>query len=125
MAKLKPREGVFDYHRACSRRLRRQLRSREFNHQSTMNQFIQYLKDTRGELRHVAWPTQSQTILYTLMVTLISIGVSLYLGLFDFLFTTGLTRIVEVLPAQQKPALEISTSTPVAPTLSTSTIPVN
>ena len=90
-----------------------------------MNQFIQYLKDTRGELRHVAWPTQAQTILYTLMVTLISIGVSLYLGLFDFLFTTGLTRIVEVLPAQQKPALEISTSTPVAPTLSTSTIPVN
>lgn len=91
-----------------------------------MNQFIQYLKDTQGELRHVAWPTQSQTILYTIMVALISIGVSLYLGLFDFLFTTGLTRIVEALPAHQKPALEISTSSaPVAPNLSTSTIPVN
>ena len=92
-----------------------------------MNQFIQYLRDTRAELRHVAWPTQQQTILYTIMVVLISVGIALYLGFFDYLFTTGLSRLVGALPAQTKPALTISTSTPVlptAPTLSTSTIPV-
>ncbi|OGG53413.1 preprotein translocase subunit SecE [Candidatus Kaiserbacteria bacterium RIFCSPHIGHO2_02_FULL_55_25] len=61
--------------------------------------FGQYLKDTRGELRHVAWPTRTQTVVYTILVALISIGVALYLGLFDFLFTTGLARLVEVLPS--------------------------
>jgi len=47
-----------------------------------MEGFLQYLKDTRGELRHVAWPTQTQTIVYTILVALLSVGVSLYLGLF-------------------------------------------
>ena len=54
----------------------------------------QYLKDTQAELRHVAWPTQTQTIVYTVLVAALSVGIALYLGLFDFLFTTGLTRIV-------------------------------
>ena len=62
----------------------------------------QYLKDTRGELRHVAWPTRTQTIVYTVLVALISIGIALYLGFFDFLFTTGLTNIVNRL--QSNPA---------------------
>ena len=60
----------------------------------------QYLKDTQSELRHVAWPTRVQTIVYTILVALISIGVSLYLGLFDFLFTTGLSRFLQIFPAQ-------------------------
>jgi preprotein translocase subunit SecE len=58
----------------------------------------QYLKDTRGELRHVAWPTRMQTIVYTIFVALISVGVALYLGLFDFIFTSGLSRVVGGLP---------------------------
>ena len=60
--------------------------------------FIQYIKDTQGELRHVAWPTRLQTIVYTILVAVISIAVSLYLGLFDYLFTTGLARFLQVLP---------------------------
>ena len=59
----------------------------------------QYLKETRGELRHVAWPTHLQTIVYTVLVALISVGVALYLGLFDFLFTGALSRVLNVLPA--------------------------
>ncbi len=64
-----------------------------------MGGLIQYLKDTREELRHVAWPTQTQTIVYTLLVAAISLGVAAYLGLFDFLFTTGLSQLVNNLPA--------------------------
>ena len=60
----------------------------------------QYLKDTQSELRHVAWPTRLQTIVYTILVALISIGVALYLGLFDYLFTTTLARFLGVVPAQ-------------------------
>ena len=59
---------------------------------------LQYLKDTRGELRHVAWPTRVQTIIYTILVIAISILVSLYLGFFDYLFTHALGKIVELLP---------------------------
>ncbi len=59
-----------------------------------MSGFIQYIKDTRAELRHVAWPTQTQTIVYTLFVIAISILTALYLGLFDYIFTGTLGRII-------------------------------
>jgi preprotein translocase SecE subunit len=61
----------------------------------------QYLKDTQTELRHVAWPTQTQTIVYTILVAAISVGVALYLGLFDFIFTSALKRVV--VPSQANP----------------------
>ncbi len=76
--------------------------------------FIQYIKDTQGELRHVAWPTRLQTIVYTILVALISVGVSFYLGLFDYLFTTGLARFLDVLPASTPSGLE----QPIAPAIS-------
>lgn len=60
----------------------------------------QYLKETEAELRHVAWPTRLQTIVYTVLVVLISVGVALYLGFFDYIFTTGLSRLVGTLPAE-------------------------
>ncbi len=77
--------------------------------------FFQYLKDTRGELHHVAWPTRTQTIIFTSLVITLSVLVSLYLGLFDFLFTSALSKGLDYLP-QSEPTLQlqqISTSTPV------------
>lgn len=56
--------------------------------------FIDYLKDTRAELRHVAWPTQTQTVVFTTLVVAVSIFVSAYLGVFDYLFTGILQRVV-------------------------------
>ena len=72
---------------------------------------LQYLKDTRAELRHVAWPTQSQTITYTALVIALSLFVAAYLGFFDFIFTTSLARIVEFLPERIPAAQDIATST--------------
>ena len=86
---------------------------------------IQYLKETRGELHHVAWPTRVQTIVYTVMVIFLSVGISLYLGLFDFLITTGLARGIDLLPQKTKvlPAAEVSTSSlPAGITFSTTTL---
>lgn len=60
---------------------------------------VDYLKETQGELRHVAWPTRTQTIVYTILVALISVGVALYLGLFDYIFTTGLTHLIGIVPS--------------------------
>ncbi len=86
------------------------------------NVFIQYLKETRAELRHVAWPTRMQTTVYTVMVALISIGIALYLGLFDFLFTSGLSRALEFVPSSQPVTItqQAATSTVVATSSDTS-----
>jgi len=59
-----------------------------------MSSFTQYLRDTRAELRHVAWPTRAQTVVFTSLVVAISIFVSAYLGFFDYLFTGILERVV-------------------------------
>lgn len=55
---------------------------------------FQYIRDTQGELRHVAWPTRTQTIVYTVLVAGVSVAVALYLGLFDYIFTSTLARYV-------------------------------
>jgi preprotein translocase subunit SecE len=52
-----------------------------------MSQFVQYLKDTQTELKHVSWPTRTQAIAFTIIVILISIAVAAYLGALDQLFT--------------------------------------
>ena len=58
----------------------------------------QYIKDTRGEMRHVAWPTQTQTTIYTILVIAISALVAVYLGFFDFLFTAGMENVLGIIP---------------------------
>ncbi len=57
--------------------------------------FINYLKDTRGELRHVSWPTRSQAMVFTALVIVISVVTAFLLGLFDFGFTKALEFIIE------------------------------
>ena len=90
--------------------------------------FTQYLKDTRGELRHVAWPTRLQTIVYTVLVVALAVGIALYLGFFDFLFTSTLSRALLFLPHAQAPTVSTTTSSATLPatpelvkTLSTTT----
>ncbi len=56
--------------------------------------FIEYIKDTKGEMRHVSWPTKNQAIAYTLLVILISVCVALFLGLADFSFSKLLGSII-------------------------------
>ena len=55
---------------------------------------IDYIKETRGELKHVSWSTRRQTIVYTSIVILISVGVAFFLGFFDFIFTQILEKFV-------------------------------
>ena len=84
--------------------------------------FIQYLKDTRSELRHVAWPTRMQTIMYTIIVIVLSVFVALYLGFFDFIFTTGLSRGLLLLPQNGgAPTEQLATTSITDITYSTST----
>lgn len=53
-----------------------------------------YLKETKGELKHMSWPTRSQIVTYTLAVIAISVLTSLYLGFFDYIFTLALNKFI-------------------------------
>jgi len=47
---------------------------------------LDYIRDTRGELKHVSWPSRQQAINATILVVVMSLIVSLFLGLFDTIF---------------------------------------
>lgn len=83
------------------------------------NPITQYFKDTRSELNHVAWPTQWQTVVYTILVAAISIGLAAYLGAFDYIFTAALTDLVgaeqnssAALQVTQEPATSTASQSP-------------
>ncbi|MBU1046812.1 preprotein translocase subunit SecE [Patescibacteria group bacterium] len=55
---------------------------------------IDYIKDTKGELKHVSWPTRKQSIWFTVIVIVISLATAFFLGLFDFIFSLGLDNFI-------------------------------
>ncbi|OGI73066.1 preprotein translocase subunit SecE [Candidatus Nomurabacteria bacterium RIFCSPHIGHO2_02_FULL_41_18] len=57
-----------------------------------MSKITEYFKETRGELKHVVWPTRKQTFYYTLIVIALSVVLAYYLGVFDFIFGRILGR---------------------------------
>ena len=44
---------------------------------------FQYLKDVKGEMRHVSWPTRRQATVFTVVIIVISLATAAILGLFD------------------------------------------
>lgn len=59
-----------------------------------MNRLLNYIKDTRAELKHVSWPTTHQAVIYTALVIGITVMVSAIVGVFDFLFTRLLNMVI-------------------------------
>jgi preprotein translocase subunit SecE len=46
-----------------------------------------FLNESRQELRHVNWPTRKEGIRLTLIVIGMSVGIALFLGIFDYIFS--------------------------------------
>ncbi|HEY4482849.1 MAG TPA: preprotein translocase subunit SecE [Candidatus Paceibacterota bacterium] len=59
-----------------------------------MAKIIEFIKETRGELKHVSWPTRSQTVNATALVIGLSLAVALFLAFFDWLFSLALKAII-------------------------------
>lgn len=55
---------------------------------------ISFLKETRIEMAKVSWPSKRATANMTLVVIGISLGVAVFLGGLDFIFSQLLTRFV-------------------------------
>lgn len=73
-------EGVFYWKLIC--RTRR------------MGKITNTIKDTKGELKHVNWPTTGQTAAFTALIIALSILTAAFLGFFDFIFVRLLDMFV-------------------------------
>jgi preprotein translocase subunit SecE len=58
------------------------------------NRVVRYFKATRSELRKVVWPTRDETINLTILVLIVTIGMSAFLGIIDFLFAQAFGLII-------------------------------
>ena len=59
-----------------------------------MNTHIQYLKETKADLKEVVFPTSKQTITFTMIVIVISVIVAIMLGGIDAVLQVLLEKIV-------------------------------
>ena len=55
---------------------------------------INYIKETRGEMKHVNWPTKAQALNYTILVVAISLATAAILALADYVFGLGLENLI-------------------------------
>lgn len=59
-----------------------------------MNPFISYLKNVRGELSHVVWPSPRQAFVHLVLIAVISVFAAIFIAGLDYLFTHGVGRLV-------------------------------
>ncbi len=64
----------------------------DFKDQKMANKLINYIKESKDELKKVVWPSRKETIKYTLLVIGISLGVAAFLGVLDI----GMTYVLEL-----------------------------
>lgn len=55
---------------------------------------VEYIKDTKAEMKHVTWPTKKQAINYTFLVIGVSVVLAIVLAFADKMFALGLQKII-------------------------------
>lgn len=58
------------------------------------NRIVQYLKDSKTELKKVTWPTKKITLKHTLIVIGVSLSVAVFLGALDFIFAKLMSFVI-------------------------------
>jgi preprotein translocase subunit SecE len=53
-----------------------------------------FFEEARTEIRHVNWPTRAEAVRLTAIVIVISVGLAVFLGFFDWLFTNLIKTFV-------------------------------
>lgn len=59
-----------------------------------MNKITNYIQESIAEMKKVTWPTKKETYNYTILVVGISLGVAIFLGILDYIFTQGFQFII-------------------------------
>jgi preprotein translocase subunit SecE len=60
------------------------------------NFLVRYLRQTRGELRKVTWPTREESMRLTAIVLGVTAVMSIFLGVLDFVFANLVQALVEL-----------------------------
>jgi preprotein translocase subunit SecE len=58
------------------------------------NALVQYLRDTRAELRKVHWPTRQEAENLTKIVLVVTVSMAALMGLLDYLFSLELRGLL-------------------------------
>jgi preprotein translocase subunit SecE len=56
---------------------------------------VNFFKEVKDELKKVVWPTKAEVTRLTSIVILVSLGVGVFLGLMDYIFTNLLGIIIK------------------------------
>ena len=56
----------------------------------------EFVREVRGELRKVAWPTKSETINYSIIVLVALVILTAFVGVLDYLFGEFVLRLFNV-----------------------------
>jgi preprotein translocase subunit SecE len=59
------------------------------------NKLVNYIKESRDELKKVVWPSRKETVKYTMLVIGISVGVAAFLGALDIGLTYVLALVIK------------------------------
>ncbi len=63
--------------------------------QATGNSLVTYLKESKEELKKVAWPSRDTVVRDTIVVLALSGAVAAFFGVLDFLLTYGFRQILQ------------------------------
>jgi preprotein translocase subunit SecE len=63
----------------------------------SQNALSRYLRETRGELRKVTWPTRQESQRLTAIVLGVTALMAVFLGVLDFFFSSGVQAFVRFL----------------------------
>ena len=67
------------------------------NKDKRSNPLTEYLRETRGEMRKVTWPTRQETQRLTAIVIGFTIVFSAFLGLLDFVWSSSLELLIQAI----------------------------
>lgn len=59
------------------------------------NPLTRYLRETRGEIRKVTWPTRQESWRLTAIVLGVTLATAVFLWVFDTIFSTGIQVLIE------------------------------
>ncbi len=61
------------------------------------NALVRYLRETRGEIRKVTWPTREEAWRLTAIVLAVTLASAIFLWFWDTVFSNGLHWLIELM----------------------------
>jgi preprotein translocase subunit SecE len=89
LAEKKPAEKRTAEKRTAEKKIERKTPSKQ------PNAIQRYWRETIGELRKVTWPTRKEATNLTIIVLVVIVGMSAFLGLLDFVFSQTFAFILK------------------------------